>query len=231
VLMSRSVKKKFGGFTLIELLVGLTVGAIVLIGVIFSWALAVRNNAYVLSVAALNNDLRSVTQIISQDVRRAAEHPNSASRVPGIVEVGNSCIAFYAAFVDDDDPNSFDDFVPSAYRLNQGSLEIWDPASSQTPRCDPSTPEFNAAGNWEVLLGAGDRGISLAAMNFDVSESLCLDLNIADDDVPGRCPVGATDKLELLLVQLQLTGRMQISGAERLLQIQDQVKVRNELLL
>ena len=230
--MHPSKQRHIGGFTLIELLVGLTVGAIVLIGVIFSWGLAVRHQSYVLSVAALNNELRTAMHVISQDIRRASEHPDLARRVDRIVEFDNSCVVFYAAFLNDDDTLGPGVFVPSGYRLNNvtGALEIWNSTPNLIPTCSPE-PDSPEDQSWDVLVGAGDRGISVTEMNFDLSRSVCLNLSIPDDDAFGRCPVDEDDLLELLLVQVELAGRMQILGADREFRIQDQVKVRNELLL
>ena len=241
MLMHPSTQRRSGGFTLIELLVGLTVGAIVLIGVIFSWGLAVRHQAYVLSVAALNNDMRTAMHVISQDIRRAAENPDDGSlRVDRIVEFGNddSCVLFYAAFADDTDTLSPDVFIPSGYRFNNddGALEVWDPLPDPDPDVAPPAPTCDDnADAWGVLIGAGGRGISVTELTFDSSESVCLNLNVPEDDeaasAPGRCGETGDNFLEILLVQIELVGEMQILGTNREFRIQDQVKVRNELLL
>lgn len=139
------------GFTLVELLVGLAVSAIVLLTLALSWSLVVRDQVYVLSVTALNNDLRSLMQIITQDARRAIAPERTAADqfFVEVVRSGNDapfadCVVFNThiggeevgpeaelRFLWTATPGSPDaegpTLVPSGYRLRGGQLEAWAP--------------------------------------------------------------------------------------------------------
>jgi prepilin-type N-terminal cleavage/methylation domain-containing protein len=236
--ISSSRAHRQSGVTLVELLVGLAVGAIVLIGVIFSWGLAVRNNAYVLTVTALNNDMRSMMQIITQDVRRANQNPAGDTVA---ISVDGSCVVFNSVFA----PNAVDDVLdsqfailtPSGYRLVGGRLEVWwhggevnDAALALAGRCADNS-------NWETVFQSGDRGIFLEAFEVDASDSYCLDIETADPSAPWPeadnrlCTAGETEKVELLLLRIALAGNLQLAGEARRFEFRDSVKIRNDRVI
>lgn len=132
------------GFTLIELLVGLTVGAIVLLTLALSWSLVVRDQVYILSVTALNNDMRSLMQIVTQDARRAwgpaKTDTNLNARLLEIVEYNTDahCIAFNAHVGGSEiaveraprllwDGGVEPTLIPTGYRLFNDQLDVWAP--------------------------------------------------------------------------------------------------------
>ena len=219
------------GVTLVELLVGLAVGLIVLAGVTFSWSLSIQNNAYILSVSALNNDMRSAMQIMSQDIRRATATETDDRTVE--ISADNSCIVFNSHVSNEsigaDIPPSIDleTLIPSGYRLNNGNLQMWfsitEPPVESFDQCDSGT-------SWESIIESGDRGINITNLTFDASRSRCLkiDESAPGADINGPCPAGSTDRIELLLVDITLTGSIQNAGVTRTFTLNDTVKIRND---
>jgi type II secretory pathway pseudopilin PulG len=223
------------GVTLVELLVGLTVGAIVIIGVLFSWGLAVRNNAYVLGVTALNNDMRSLMAIVTQDLRRASQDPGRVWRTAEgrTVVIDGSCVAFNPFFTRADDQVALPVTVPSGYRLVNGVFQFWlgaDPPilNDLDVRC--------ASNGWETILESGDRGIQLNDFAVNDTGSVCLqiDSELSWDEsgtTYGPCPEGVTERLELTLLEVTLSGTVELAGVARDFEFTDVVQLRNYRVL
>lgn len=220
------------GVTLIELLVGLAVGTIVLAGVAFSWSMAVQNNSYILGVTAMNNDMRAIMQLITQDVRRA-----TATGSGPAVTIDGDCIIFDAHIssqdIDDGVPLSYaaGTLVPSGYRFNENRLQMWFSNPPATPTCSAST-------NWQDIFVNGDRGVNINDFTLSNNGSWCLDLDVFDPGNPlfdadeaGTC-VGKTGNLvELLMVNINLAGSVSIGASNREFNFSDSVKVRNDRVL
>jgi prepilin-type N-terminal cleavage/methylation domain-containing protein len=176
--------RQVSGFTLIELLVGLTVGAIVLLTLALSWSLAVRDQVYILSVTALNNDMRSLMQIVTQDARRAVA-PDKTAVGQQFVEIVNSgsvdapedCVVFNAhiggeevgpeaelRFVRSADNSEGPTLVPSGYRLRAGQFEVWAPPAQTgtTPLDDTERANYQGFGKCGLatLATPGSDGIN-----------------------------------------------------------------------
>jgi prepilin-type N-terminal cleavage/methylation domain-containing protein len=219
------------GFTLIELLVGLAVGAIVLTGVIYSWALAVRNNAYVLSVTALNNDMRTIMHMVTQDIRRATQPDFDPDTDTIEIAPGGNCIAFNTYIAREfTQPEAPLDPTPSGYRLQGGRFEIWysppDVALVESfGNCAENHP------NWHPIFENGDRGVTLTNFSVTTDRSRCLDLNDPTQEDAGRCPTGSLDKVELLLIDIALAGQISIGGQSRAFSFTDSVKIRNDRVI
>ena len=224
------------GFTLVELLVGLAVGAIVLLGVTFSWGLAVRNNAYVLAVTALNNDMRSVMQIVTQDVRRATVEQENDLLI-NIAPTGD-CITFTTAFAQAS--GAPDQRVPSGYRFfsdaDQTSLQVWTGGVPVAGTCaDLTDPD------WEDLVVSGDRGVILETFEVDFSRSRCLDLDDDNEEFPLvqdingviSCDAGVSGNrfVQLWLIEIQLAGRLDLAPLPRPFEFMDAVKIRSDSVI
>lgn len=239
--MQRSQSNRIQGVTLIELLVGLTVGAIVLVGVLFAWGLAVRNNAYVLGVTALNNDMRSLMHIVTQDVRRAAQNDGGQT-----VEVSDdgTCIAFNAIYLETFLDEVADDVVsravwrPSGYRYTNGDFQVWrdaDDTNLALGRCDGNDAR------WETLLQSGDRGVTLSEFEVDAGDSICVAMATPVDldpvstweeaVTPGLCSPTTKESVELILLRFTLAGTLELAGASRVFEFTDSVKIRNDRVL
>ena len=241
------------GFTLVELLVGLAVGALVLIGVIFSWGLAVRNNAYVLAVTALNNDMRSVMQVVTQDVRRATVEQENDLLIH--ISPDRDCITFTTAFAQAS--GALEQRVPSGYRLfangNSGptSLQVWTGGIPNANTCGLA-PNL---GGWEDLVVSGDRGVILEdfVVRLDLPSpaigsppalgSRCLNLDndeasplvLAHDPDSGEisCVGGLPGDrfVKLWLIHITLTGRMDLAPLPRAFTFTDAVKIRSDSVI
>lgn len=228
------------GFTLIELLVGLAVGMIVLTAVVFSWSVAVRNNAYVLSVTALNNDMRSIMHIVTQDVRRASEQFAAGSDETVFINESANCIAFDANVLDmteDDDETP----IPSGYRLINDRLEMWfeEPDSAQPyinkeSRCDTDD-------RWQSIHVNGDRGVSITSFSVDTDDSFCIELfDFSELESAGslptfsvesdRCGVGATNRVEVTVLRIHMEGSIVTGGQTRTFAFADSVRVNTHKL-
>ena len=59
------------GLTLVELMVGILVGMILMTAVISVYVASLRSNSAVLTMAQLNHEVRSVAEIVANDIRRA----------------------------------------------------------------------------------------------------------------------------------------------------------------
>lgn len=223
----KSVSGRSTGVTLVELLVGLTVGAIVLIGVLFSWGLAVRNNAYILGVTALNNDMRSLMAIVTQDLRRASQDWRREWRLADgrTMVIDGSCVVFNPFFTRADDVWQAAVEEPSGYRLVNGEFQFWTGAALNDldDRCDGNS--------WETVLASGDRGIQLNEFTVVNDQSICLEIDSeepwVDSSAPGPCPAGATESLELTLLEVTLRGTLELAGVARDFEFTDLVQMRN----
>ena len=219
------------GASLVELLVGLTVGAIVLIGVVFSWGLAVRNNAYVLGVTALNNDMRSLMAIVTQDLRRASQDWRREWRLEDgrTIVIDGSCVVFNPFFTRADDIWQTAVEEPSGYRLLNGEFQFWTGAALNDleDRC--------SGDSWETVLASGDRGIQLNEFTVLNDRSICLEIDSedpwVDSSTPGPCPAGATERLELTLLDVTLRGTVELAGIARDFEFTDLVQMRNYRVL
>ncbi len=222
-----------GGFTLIELLVGLAVGMIVLTGIVYSWSVAVRNNTYVLSVTALNNDLRSIMHLVTRDLRRATASNVDEETVE--IGLGGSCVAFNAHMAPEDIPPeaipSVADgtLVPSGYRLTAGRFQMWysdaDPPAESFGRCAENDPE------WTSVMENGDRGVTITSFVVNTQNSRCLALDDPNIESAGRCADDATNRVELLLIDVTLEGSISLAGETRLFSFTDSIKIRNDRVL
>lgn len=235
------------GFTLIELLIGLAVGSIVLTGVIFTWGLTIQSNAYILSVTALNNDMRSLMQVVTQDVRRA--RASNVNPLTVVINATSDCIVFNAHIAGQGQEAEViptianGALVPSGYRLRNGSFEMWaHPSevattldlSGEPEACDIQNNDEDATSNWFVILQNGDRGIQLDEFEVETAQSWCLSLDETEALPPapnGRCADTDVNHVELLLITFTLTGAINVAGGEREFRFQDSVKIRNDRVI
>ena len=248
------------GFTLVELMVGILIGTIIIGGIILSWSLAIRSNSYILSTTALNSDLRSIMQVMTQDIRRATPSdthssvylfPDSvANNGSGPFELESaSCILYTAAVASPTDDTTTDEVHSSGFRLHNGNLQMWfdnnilalDNASAMKNICESSTEE-----KWFDLHTAGDRGITINSVELRADHetvngqtkvrSLCLDLDRAagssiDPSEYGRCASNAENRVEVIFLDITISGTVELPGGMQNFSISDAVKVRNDRVI
>lgn len=237
------------GVTLIELLVGLAVGLIVLSGLVYGWSIFTRQSDYLLKTAQFNQDLRATMQVVTQDLRRAVGPVSGAN--PSAVEVvclnasagcvplapntpQGDCVVFNANIAEAEDTAEVIPTTPAGFRLTNGRLETWystatPPALSigqcQSPAAPATQPE------WLPLLQTGTSSIETLQFIVSTANSRCLDLldTSAAGETAGRCPVGAVGKVELLQLDVTLSGTARIGGAAPInFSLTDAVKIRND---
>lgn len=76
-----SFKQAQKGVSLIELMVGITVGLLILAGVSNLFADYIRSNKDLLTMTRLNQELRSATDLMARDIRRAGYWQNAITGV------------------------------------------------------------------------------------------------------------------------------------------------------
>ena len=64
-------RRRASGLTLVELMIGILVGMILVAAVISVYVASIRSNTAVLTMAQLNHEVRSVAEIVANDIRRA----------------------------------------------------------------------------------------------------------------------------------------------------------------
>lgn len=249
--MNTNPRNHASGFTLIELLVGLTVGSILITALVFAWSLTVRTNSYILSTTALNNDLRSFMQIISQDIRRALPteerssvylHSGGANGSSNVSEA--NCILYVASTSSPDGQDVNDEPYLSGFRLTDSQLQMWFSENILIDFADPNitlpagTIKASEACNttddegWHTVIQNSDRGILVNNLNFNVGNSLCMDLDIDSDDLQsGRCPANSTNKVEVIFVEITISGEVSLPGGNQPFQFMDAIKVRNDRVI
>ncbi len=67
------------GLSLVELMIGITIGLIVLLAVTSLYVTTVRGSSDTLRIARLNQDLRTVVELMRNDIRRAGYWANATS--------------------------------------------------------------------------------------------------------------------------------------------------------
>ncbi len=127
------------GFSLVELMISITVGLVVLGGVVSIFSSSVKGNADALKMTRLNQELQAAMGMMTRDIRRAGYWGNASSAIgpstsnanpftldtPGNYsgETNASCITFS---YDTNDNGSVTTLPPDerfGFRLNSGALE------------------------------------------------------------------------------------------------------------
>lgn len=235
-----------GGVTLLELLVGLSVGSIVIVGLLISWAIFIQQNDYLLKSARLNQEIRAVFQVVTQDLRRAVS-PTGASAIELVcldaasgcdptvpVPAMGDCIVFNINVDQSDVANSIIT-VPAGYRVRNGVLEMWWPGNrifgtpnygyvSSAGQCAADLPD-----NWIPIVESASSGLQNFRLQIATSAARCLDLYVATEETAGRCGAASAEKIEMLLLTVVLAGDAKVnSGVAQQFSFADAVKVRND---
>lgn len=237
---------KQAGMTLIELMVGLSVGAIVIVGLMLGWAVFVKQNDYLLRSARLNQEVRALFQVVTQDVRRAIGGTGlsaielvcldgSSGCDPDEVQPSVGDCMVFRMNVDQSDVVDSIVTVPTGYRVRNGALEMWWPGERDVTLADygyvSSSGKCAAddAVHWVPLVDSATSGLQNFRMQAAVTNARCLDLYVSASETAGRCGSAPKEKVEMLLVDIVLSGSAQVgNGAARQFLFSDSVKVRND---
>jgi prepilin-type N-terminal cleavage/methylation domain-containing protein len=258
-MLNRSAARaRQAGVSLIELMVGMTVGAIVVVGLLVAWTVFVQQNDYLLRSARLNQEIRAVFQVVTQDLRRAVS-PVGASAIqlvclsadsgcdPGaaVPEIGD-CVVFNTN-VDQSDAVDVAVTVPAGYRVRNGVLEMWWPGKRDTTNAatygyasSAGQCAVNDPTRWIPIIESAESGLQNFRLQVATSEipdlidtpvaarTRCLKLYVDEGD-EGRCPAASTEKIEVTLLNVVLSGDARVaSGGVQQFSFWDTVKVRND---
>lgn len=193
--------------------------------------IAVRTHAYVLSTTALNNEIRSIMHIVTQDLRRATAPVDGVSPTVEI-SADHSCVVFnvQSTGVSRTHPNELaieaGTLIPTGYRLRNGRLQVW-----YTPEGRP-TESFGKCDQddyrWHTLIQSGDRGLSVKSFDIDPGlHTRCLELDAPSRDTPDLCPPDGHNLLELLTLRVTLGGEIEIGTRSGSFELSDVIHIRN----
>lgn len=243
MLRSITAKTTQCGFTLIELLVGLAVGLLVMTGLVYGWGQYVQQSSYLLNSAQLNHDVRATLQVITQDLRRAVATTaggKSAIQLACVGGVGcavtnpqvvGDCVVFDANVTNVEvlDASLTPGVVPlraTGYRLIGGSLEMWvnNTTGSSIGQCAATSA------SWVPVASVGESGLETLVFTVSKAGSRCLSINTTSQTA-APCAPAATESVELLLVDVSLSGTARLSnrnsGAQSFA-FSDRIKIRND---
>lgn len=216
------INKRQNGFSLVELMISITVGMLVLAGVVKIFSDSMGSNVDTLKTTRLNQELRAIMDIMSNDIRRAgywagaaavvgANNPFSTITINGT----NDCILYSY-----DEDSSADAAVPSTeqlgFRLNAGAIEM----RSNAALCD--------AGGWQDL--SDSNAITITALNFNNAATQCLNLsNSTDSDCIATPALAGDTTVTVREIEITLTG--QLSGDATVTRtLQQTVRIRNDAI-
>lgn len=241
-----SVRARQRGVNLIELMVGLTVGAIVVVGLLVAWSVFVKQNDYLLRSARLNQETRAVFQVVTQDLRRAVSPAGTPSvqlvcldaasgcdPAAAVPQIGD-CVVFNTN-VDQSDVVDVTVTVPAGYRVRNGVLEMWWPGKRDTTNTttygyasSAGQCAVNDPTRWIPVIDSAESGLQNFRLQVATTGTRCLDLYVANE-VAGRCAAAATEKIEVMLLNVVLSGDARVaSGGVQRFSFWDAVKVRND---
>ncbi|MDO9371046.1 MAG: prepilin-type N-terminal cleavage/methylation domain-containing protein [Gammaproteobacteria bacterium] len=80
-MLNTACPRKHNGFSLVELMIAITVGLVIVTGVLTLFLSAVRSNSDNLRTTRLNQDLRSAMAVMVRDIRRAGAWARAADSV------------------------------------------------------------------------------------------------------------------------------------------------------
>jgi type II secretory pathway pseudopilin PulG len=228
-----------GGFTLIELLVGISVGVVVIIGLLYAWSIFTRQADYLAKVNRYNQDMRGLIQIITADMRRAVGpagtsaievecvSAQSGCSVSETYHTSGDCIVFDANLGSTSDAASVAP-VATGYRVIEGELQMWhSPTANTTSKGKCSLAK--TAGDWITVMELEPSGFRNFRLLVTVIGSRCLEMYVETSEVSGRCAAGSTEKVELVLANVTLEADAVIAGTTtRRFELSDNVKIRND---
>lgn len=245
------------GVTLVELLVGLLVGLVVLGAATSAFLTSIGAQTDNLNLARLNQDMRSMMDIMTRDIRRAGfvtsdpatnnaalrNNPFfSADKDIGVLS-GGSCIV-YSYNANDDSPPTVNSNEHFGFRLINGELQMRSSGSTNTA-CDDGSwetitePEIIMTDLTFVLDGnEDDEGLNATSMATDSNGDGVMDGDTGGDlgdSGNGFCDTGEACNtcqsgeacLYVRAVTITLTGQLRDDNTVSQ-SITQQVRLRND---
>ena len=216
------------GFSLIELMVSMSLGIVLLGGVIGIFSSTVSNNTESLQTARLQHELRATMAIMQNDIRRAgywsnalstfgANNPFTTAAADLKVLDGGTCILYT---YDLNKNGAIDtDTEYFGFRLNGNKVEMRINGST-TADCHVADSEWEAVTDSSV--------ITIDALMFDSSSYVCTNLTDATDI---NCSSPATDDITQTIRQIEISVTGHVSNNAVISRsMVDSVRVRNDRL-
>jgi prepilin peptidase dependent protein B len=176
-----------GGVTLVELLIGMLVGLIVVAGGITVFTTSVKGQSDNIKLSRLNQDLRSMIDIMARDIRRAGfvtddpvtnlaslknnpffdDTTTGATTELAVYDSGN-CIV-YAYNANNDNPPVVQSTERFGFRLTNGELEM---------RRSGDTNEDCDDGDWETIT---EPEVEITGLTFNLTSTTLNATSMATD--------------------------------------------------
>lgn len=223
-------KRKQAGLSMIELMISITVGLIVVSGVIGMFVSTVTSNAENLKMTRLNQELRMVMDIMSRDVRRAGFRGDGATATTpnpfttgvdnlaaGTVNVANDCISFTYDKTALDNP-------PTDVGL----------VHHEDDKFGYRRDVVSGVGVIRVRRGDGATGCSTGEWK-DLTDSASIDITLLRFDLNPSAPIaitsGAATSRTIRNVTITLTGQLRNSNPVINRTITETVRVGNDQII
>jgi type IV pilus assembly protein PilW len=251
---------KQSGVTLIELMIGMLVGIIVLGSTMAFFSSSVESQTDNIRLTRLNQDLRSLMDIMARDIRRAGfststpdsnwasvnDNPFFAATTDIAIYNTGSCIVYSYNRDDDDDDGTGVPEVPSVvdsneflgFRLNGTTLQMRNGGGSTNANCTD--------GSWQAVT---DSDVSITALTFTMPAASTLNVTsmitdagdgtmVGDDDDDGLCDTGEACNtcitgqacLYVRTVDISITGQLADDAAVTQT-VSESIRIRNDKYL
>ena len=200
------------GLTLVEVLVGLIVGVIVIGGALVIYSSSVQSSNNTLRTSRLNQEVAGLMLVMTNDIRRAGYWENVAAdqfqlnpfSQPATTTLQvrddmtnnavqpptgqGTCItyAYDATYLAGNAPGVVDNTDLFGFRLNGGVVQMRQSGTVDGTACVGGTCNSCVNGAWANVTDANL--IEVTALNFDLSNSACLNAaepNLVDDNGDG----------------------------------------------
>lgn len=179
-MMKQDLPRRALGFTLVELMVGILVGLILLAAVISVFVASVRANSATLTMAQLNHEVRSVAEIVANELRRSGfdrddrdlENIEDNDYVEVEISADRQCIRYaYNRSVGPDQSFGFNRVVSDGV----GRIEMKAEADDTT------------CASWDSVAAASltdDRRVNITGFEVQTGNSRCFNLALRNLDDP-----------------------------------------------
>jgi type IV pilus assembly protein PilW len=204
--------KRQRGLTLVELLIGLSVGVIVIGGAVSVYASSVRSSNETLKSSRLNQELAGLMLVIANDVRRAGYwefgalpafqlNPFNQVNATALVVMDDmtsntmqaatgqgSCLtyAYDATYLAGNNPGVIDSTDLFGFRLNNGVVQMRQSGVVDGAACVGGSCQSCQNGSWANVTDPDL--VEVTALNFDLTNSVCLNASepdLVDDNTDG----------------------------------------------
>ena len=193
------------GVSLIELMVGLLIGLIVIAAVGSVYVSAARSSSEILAANRLNQEIRTLMDLMSFEIRRSGFGIEPALESIAIHDNG-SCIVYRYQF-DGNERNA-------GFRLNSNQIELK----------EGGTLADCTQGTWTPITDIGM--VTVTALTFDTSTSECFDGLTNDKTDCSALATGVVVRRIAIDADAELTADQSVA-----MQARETVRVRNDRVI